>query len=189
MNINDINEGITGHKKRLRVGRGSGSGQGKTAGRGHNGHKSRSGYSSHPTFQGGDLPLVRRIPKRGFNNKFAVTVVSVNLGQIAEVFDAGDEINPETLQQRGVVKRRFDELKVLGDGEVTKPLSITAHRFSQAALDKLAAVGGTGTIIQARRTPKQRVAELAGTEAAGSKKSSGKQSAGQKAAGKKSGKR
>ena len=162
MNITEINEGITKHKKRTRLGRGIGSGQGKTAGRGHNGHKSRSGYSRHPTFQGGDLPLVRRIPKRGFNNKFALTVVSINLGQIAEFFDSGDAINPETLQERGIVKRRFDELKVLADGELTKPLTITAHRFSQAALDKLAAVGGTATVIQARRTPKQRVADLAG---------------------------
>lgn len=164
MNIAEINQGITKHKKRTRLGRGSGSGQGKTAGRGHNGHKSRSGYSRHPTFQGGDLPLVRRIPKRGFNNKFALTVVSINLGQIAEVFDAGDEINPKTLQERGVIKRRFDEIKVLGDGEVTKPLAITAHRFSQSALDKLAAIGGTATVVRARRSPKQRVADLAGKQ-------------------------
>jgi large subunit ribosomal protein L15 len=162
MNISEINEGITKHKKRTRIGRGSGSGQGKTAGRGHNGHKSRSGYSRHPTFQGGDLPLVRRIPKRGFNNKFALTVVSVNLAQIAQVFGADDEINPTTLQERGVIKRRFDEIKVLGDGEVTQALKISAHRFSQSALDKLQAAGGTATVVQARRTPKQRVADLAG---------------------------
>jgi large subunit ribosomal protein L15 len=162
MNISEINEGITKHKKRTRIGRGIGSGQGKTAGRGHNGHKSRSGYSRHPTFQGGDLPLVRRIPKRGFNNKFALTVVSVNLGQIAQVFGAGDEITPTTLQERGVIKRRFDEIKVLGDGEVTQALKISAHRFSQSALDKLQAVGGTATVLVARRTPKQRVADLAG---------------------------
>lgn len=162
MNISEINEGITKHKKRTRIGRGIGSGQGKTAGRGHNGHKSRSGYSRHPTFQGGDLPLVRRIPKRGFHNKFALTVVSVNLGQIAQVFGADDEINPRTLQDRGVIKRRFDEIKVLGDGEVTQALKISAHRFSQSALDKLQAAGGTATVVKARRTPKQRVADLAG---------------------------
>jgi len=162
MNLAEINEGITKHKKRTRLGRGPGSGQGKTAGRGHNGHKSRSGYSRHPTFQGGDLPLVRRIPKRGFNNKFALTVVAINLGQIAEFFDTDDVINPQTLQERGIIKRRFDEIKVLGDGELTKPLKISAHRFSQAALDKLASVGGTATTVKARRTPKQRVADLAG---------------------------
>lgn len=162
MNLNEINQGITGHKKRLRVGRGSGSGHGKTAGMGHNGHKSRSGYSRHPTFQGGDLPLVRRIPKRGFHNKFALTVVAVNLGQIAELFEAGDEINPKTMQDRGLIKRRCDEIKVLGDGELTKPLKISANKFSQAALEKLKAAGGTATVVQARRTPKQRVADLAG---------------------------
>jgi large subunit ribosomal protein L15 len=161
MNINEINDGITKHKKRLRIGRGIGSGHGKTAGRGHNGHKSRSGYSRHPTFQGGDLPLVRRIPKRGFHNKFALTVVAVNLAQIAEVFDAGDEINPTTLQDRGLIKRRFDEIKVLGDGELTKPLKIAAHRFSETALEKLKAAGGSATVVIARRTPKQRVADLA----------------------------
>lgn len=162
MNINEINEGITKHKKRDRIGRGIGTGKGKTAGRGHNGHKSRSGYSRHPVFQGGDLPLVRRIPKRGFNNKFALTVVAVNLGQINEVFNAGEEVNPTTLQERGLIKRRFDEIKVLGDGELTKGLKVSAHKFSQSALEKLSAAGGSGTVLKARRTPKQRVAELAG---------------------------
>ncbi|MGN6546269.1 MAG: 50S ribosomal protein L15 [Aureliella sp.] len=162
MNINEINEGITKHKKRDRIGRGIGTGKGKTAGRGHNGHKSRSGYSRHPVFQGGDLPLVRRIPKRGFHNKFALTVVAVNLGQINEVFNAGEEVNPTTLQERGLIKRRFDEIKVLGDGELTKGLKVSAHKFSQSALEKLSAAGGSGTVLKARRTPKQRVAELAG---------------------------
>jgi len=162
MSISEINEGITKHKKRDRIGRGIGSGKGKTAGRGHNGHKSRSGYSRHPTFQGGDLPLVRRIPKRGFHNKFALTVVAVNLGQIDEAFAAGEEVTPATLQERGVVKRRFDELKVLGDGEVTKALKISAHKFSQSAIDKLKAAGGSANVVKARRTPKQRVADLAG---------------------------
>jgi large subunit ribosomal protein L15 len=161
MSIAQINEGVTTHKKRDRIGRGIGSGKGKTAGRGHNGHKSRSGYSRHPTFQGGDLPLVRRIPKRGFHNKFALTVVAVNLGDIDEVFAAGEEINPFTLQERGLVKRRFDEIKILGDGEVTKALKIAAHKFSQSALDKLSAAGGSATVLRARRTPKQRVADLA----------------------------
>ena len=162
MNISEINQGITKHKKRLRVGRGSGSGHGKTSGSGHNGHKSRSGYSRHPTFQGGDLPLVRRIPKRGFHNKFALTVVAVNVAQIAELFEAGDEINPKTMQERGLIKRRCDEIKVLGDGELTKPLKISANKFSQSAIEKIKAAGGSATVVQARRTPKQRVADLAG---------------------------
>jgi large subunit ribosomal protein L15 len=162
MNINEVNQGITKHKKRDRIGRGIGSGKGKTAGRGHNGHKSRSGYSRHPVFQGGDLPLVRRVPKRGFHNKFALTVVAVNLADIDQVFAAGEEVNPVTLQERGLIKRRFDEIKVLGDGEVTKALKISAHKFSQTALEKLSAAGGSGTVLKARRTPKQRVADLAG---------------------------
>ena len=161
MNLNEINEGVTTHKKRDRIGRGIGSGKGKTAGRGHNGHKSRSGYSRHPTFQGGDLPLARRIPKRGFHNKFALTVVAVNLGQIDEAFAAGEEVTPVTLQERGLIKRRFDEIKVLGDGELTKALKVSAHKFSQAAIDKLGAAGGSATVVKARRTPKQRVADLA----------------------------
>jgi large subunit ribosomal protein L15 len=161
MNLDQVNDGIVKNRKSRRLGRGPGSGQGKTAGRGHNGHKSRSGYSRHPTFQGGDLPLVRRIPKRGFHNKFALEVVAVNLGQINAAFEAGEEVTPEALQAKGVVKKRFDELKVLGDGEMTKALKISAHRFSGSAKEKIEAAGGSATVVVARRTPKQRVADLA----------------------------
>ncbi|MFO1064293.1 MAG: 50S ribosomal protein L15 [Pirellulales bacterium] len=161
MNIDQVNEGIEKHRKRKRIGRGSGSGHGKTSGRGHNGHKSRSGYSRHPVFQGGDLPLVRRIPKRGFHNKFAITVVSINVGQIDAAFDAGEEVCPKSLQTKGVIKRRFDEIKVLGDGELTKPLKISAHQFSASAQEKIKAAGGTATVVVARRTPDERVAALA----------------------------
>ncbi len=161
MRIDQVNEGITKNRLRRRLGRGPGSGQGKTAGRGHNGHKSRSGYSRHPAFQGGDLPMIRRIPKRGFNNRYALTVVSVNVGRLAEEFAAGEEITPQTLQQKGIVKRVHDEIKILGDGTVDKALKVSAHRFSESAKEKITAAGGTVTVLKAKRTPDERVADLA----------------------------
>lgn len=161
MNLDEVNQGNTRNRKRRRIGRGSGSGQGKTAGKGHNGHKSRSGYSRHPIFQGGDLPMVRRIPKRGFHNRFASTVVAINVGQICDEFESGDAVTPQLLKDRGIVKLRFDELKVLGDGEVTMPLKITAHSFSQSAKEKIESAGGTVIRVAAKKTPKQRVADLA----------------------------
>ena len=98
MNLDDVHRGIKKNKKRKRIGRGPGSGTGKTAGRGHKGQKSRSGYSAHPIFQGGAMPLVRRVPKRGFNNKFALSVMAVNVSELERVFAAGDEVNPKTLR-------------------------------------------------------------------------------------------
>lgn len=161
MRIDDVNTGITKHRKRQRIGRGNGSGQGKTAGRGQDGHKSRSGYSRHPGMLGEDLPMIRRIPKRGFFNKFAQTVIALNVGDLAAVFEAGEEVTPQSLQERGIVKKVFDEIKILGDGEMDKPLKISAHRFSDSAKEKIAAAGGTATVLRAKRTPKQRVADLA----------------------------
>jgi large subunit ribosomal protein L15 len=165
MRIDQVNEGIVKNRKRRRIGRGPGSGQGKTAGRGHNGHKSRSGYSRHPAFQGGDLPMIRRIPKRGFFNRYALTVVAVNVSRLSEEFAAGEEVTPESLQAKGIVKRVFDEIKILGDGTVDKPLKVSAHRFSDSAKEKIAAAGGTVTVVKAKRTPKERVAELASQSA------------------------
>lgn len=161
MRIDDVNQGITKNRLRRRIGRGNGSGQGKTSGRGQDGHKSRSGYSRHPGMVGEDLPMIRRIPKRGFFNKFAQTVVAINVGDLAAVFNAGDEITPETLQERGIIKKRFDEIKVLGDGEIDKALKVSAHRFSASAEQKIAAAGGSVTKLRAKRTPKERVADLA----------------------------
>jgi large subunit ribosomal protein L15 len=161
MRIDDVNKGITKHRKTRRLGRGNGTGQGKTSGRGQDGHKSRSGYSRHPGMVGEDLPMIRRIPKRGFHNKFALTVIALNVGDLAAVFEAGEEVTPQILQERGIVKKRFDELKILGDGVIDKPLKISAHRFSSSASEMIAAAGGTATVLRAKRTPKQRVAELA----------------------------
>ena len=152
MNLDDVHRGVETHKKRLRVGRGTGSGRGKTAGRGHKGQKSRSGWSSHPAFQGGTMPLVRRVPKRGFHNQFALAVATVNVGELEDAFSAGDEVTPDSLRERSVVRRRYDVLKVLGDGELTKKLTISAHRFSKSALEKIEKAGGQ-TIVLPGRAP------------------------------------
>ena len=130
MNLEEINKDVQINKARKRIGRGIGSKTGKTSGRGHNGHKSRSGYSRHPMFNGGDLPLVRRIPKRGFHNRWAEIVFGVNLGDIDEVFLAGEEVTATTLREKGLVKVRCDEVKILGDGELTKILKFIVTRAS-----------------------------------------------------------
>ncbi|MCA9183054.1 MAG: uL15 family ribosomal protein, partial [Planctomycetales bacterium] len=105
--------------------------------------------------------MIRRIPKRGFFNKFAQTVIALNVGDLSSVFAAGEEVTPAILQERGIVKKRFDEIKILGDGEMDKALKISAHRFSASATEKIAAAGGSATVLRAKRTPKQRVADLA----------------------------
>ncbi|MBI1903963.1 MAG: 50S ribosomal protein L15 [Planctomycetia bacterium] len=148
MNINHVHRGITKHKKTRRKGRGPGTGQGKTAGRGHKGQKAVSGSSFHPSFEGGQMPLARRIPKRGFHNKFAKSVFAVNLGQIDAVFAAGEDVTPDSLRQKRLLKGRFDVIKVLGDGELTKKLNVTAHRFSAQAREKIAKAGGQAVDIQ-----------------------------------------
>jgi len=111
-------------------------------------------------FNGGDLPLVRRIPKRGFHNRWAEIVFGVNLGDIDEVFAAGEEVTATTLREKGLVKVRCDEVKILGDGELTKVLKFIVTRASGSAKEKIAKSGGSIEIIAAKRTPKERVAAL-----------------------------
>ncbi len=162
MIINDVHRGIKKNKKRKRIGRGPGSGHGKTSGRGHNGQGSRSGSSSHPTFQGGMMPMIRRIPKRGFNNRWALTVAVVNLGQIDQAFAAGEEVTLESLAAKNLAKGRFDVLKVLGDGELSKKLKIAAHRFSKSAAEKIEK-SGSEMVVLAGKTPvkeKQRAKKI-----------------------------
>ena len=142
MRLDEVHQGITKNKKRRRVGRGPGSGHGKTSGRGHKGQGSRAGWSQHPTFQGGAMPLVRRVPKRGFNNKWGKKVVIVNVGDLESVFQAGDEVTPELLEKTPLLGHRFDELKILGNGELSKKLTVSAHRFSQSAAEKIEKAGG-----------------------------------------------
>ena len=141
MIINDVHRGITKNKKRKRVGRGPGSGHGKTSGRGYNGQGSRSGVSKLSIFVGGMTPLVRRIPKRGFHNRFGIDVAVVNVGQLDKAFNAGEEVTLEALAAKNLAKGRFDELKVLGNGELTKKLKISAHQFSKSAEDKIKKAG------------------------------------------------
>jgi len=160
MNLNDVHRGIQKNRKRKRIGRGPGSGHGKTAGRGHKGHKSRSGYSRKPNFQGGAMPMFRRVPKRGFNNRWATTIFAVNVGQINEAFEDGAEVTLEALSAKDLAKGTFDEVKILGDGEITKKLTISAHRFSKSAEEKITAAGGKVNKLPAKRTPEERVEAL-----------------------------
>lgn len=161
MNLNDVHRGIQKNRKRKRIGRGPGSGTGKTSGRGHKGHKSRSGYSRKPNFQGGAMPMFRRVPKRGFNNRWAVTVFAVNVGKLNDRFNDGDEVTLAAMAAKDVAKGTFDEVKILGDGELTKKLTVSAHRFSKSAEEKITAAGGTVVKLIAKRTPAERVAALA----------------------------
>ena len=160
MNLEEVNNGVEINRPRKRIGRGVGSKTGKTSGRGRDGHKSRSGYSRHPMFNGGDTPIYMRTPKRGFHNRFAEDVVGVNVGAINGAFDDGAEVTPADIRHKGVVKVRFDELKILGTGEVTKKLHLVVPRISEYAKQKIEAAGGSVKIVAAKRTPKQRVAEL-----------------------------
>ena len=135
-------------RNRKRVGRGPGSGLGKTAGRGEKGQKSRSGFARKPGFEGGQMPLHRRLPKRGFTNAdFRKEYATVNLGRL-EVFEAGTIVTPELLVKHGIVKRLGDGLKVLADGQLTKALTVHAHRFSGKAQERIATLGGKAELIQ-----------------------------------------
>ena len=147
MNLSDVNRGVHKARPRKRLGRGIGSGQGKTAGRGHKGQGSRNGVSFSPIFQGGTMPLVRRIPKRGFNNSWAKSVIVVNVGELNEAFKAGDEVTPDALAAANLVRGRYDELKVLGDGELKKKLKVSAHKFSKTAADKITQAGGEAIVL------------------------------------------
>ncbi len=147
MNLDDVNRGITKNKKRKRIGRGTGSGHGKTCGRGHKGQRSRAGYSVHPTFEGGQMPLVRRVPKRGFNNRWALSVMTVNIGDLEMAFDEGAEVTPASLKEKSLAKQRYDVLKILGDGPLTKKLKVAAHRFSKSAKEKIEQAGGEVVIL------------------------------------------
>jgi large subunit ribosomal protein L15 len=147
MNLNDVNRGIHKNKSRKRIGRGPGSGHGKTSTRGSKGQGSRSGSSVSPIFEGGQMPLVRRIPKRGFNNQWADCVAAVNLGVLEKHFQSGEEVTPDSLRTKQVIKGRYDVLKVLGDGQFTKSLKISAHKFSASALEKIEKAGGQAVVL------------------------------------------
>ena len=134
------------HPKK-RIGRGQGSGNGKTAGRGHKGAKSRSGFKFKRGFEGGQMPLHRRVPKRGFHNPFRVEYAVVNLDAIGAKFDVGTVVTPELLVERGLIHRADRPVKVLARGEVGKALTVRAHKFSGKAAEKILAAGGTAEAI------------------------------------------
>jgi len=139
MKLHELKPAPGAKRPKKRVGRGPGSGNGKTAGRGHKGQRSRSGYSQRLGFEGGQMPLIRRVPKRGFTNLFRTEYAVVNVGRLAALEDA--EVTPELLAMEGLVRAGLP-VKVLGEGEVAKAIVVSAHRFSKSAREKIEAAGG-----------------------------------------------
>ena len=142
MKLNELRPAEGSTKASFRVGRGPGSGNGKTAGKGHKGQNARSGGGVRPGFEGGQLPLYRKLPKRGFHNKFATVYAIVNVEALNNNFQDGDVVTLEALLAKKVVRKAYDGLKVLGDGELTKKLTVQATVFSAAAKEKITAAGG-----------------------------------------------
>ena len=147
MELHDLKPAPGATRTRRRVGRGPGSGAGKTAGKGHKGQKSRSGYSRRFGFEGGQMPLVRRLPKRGFTNNFRIEFEVVNLRDLERVFGDGDVVSPESLVDKGLVRKGAKPVKILGSGELTKKLSVKAHKFSTAAQSSIEKVGGSCEVV------------------------------------------
>jgi large subunit ribosomal protein L15 len=148
MYIHEITAIAGAHKKRKRVGRGKGSGHGKTCGRGHKGDGSRSGFSIPLTYEGGQMPLFRRIPKRGFNNaNFTMRYEVVNVSQLDRLFDDGAAVGVQEMVVAGLIDSPASRIKVLGDGELSKKLNVTAHKFSKSAEQKISGCGGTIKVV------------------------------------------
>jgi large subunit ribosomal protein L15 len=146
MKLNELKPAHGSSKKRKRVGRGDGSGHGKTSCRGHKGQGARSGGNTKPGFEGGQMPLQRRLPKRGFHNPFRIEMAVVNVGQL-DMLPAGSEVTPENLSERGLLNGKNRRVKVLGEGSISKALTVRAHGFSAAAKDKIEAAGGKAELI------------------------------------------
>lgn len=142
ISLNNVHPAKGSTHKKKRVGRGPGSGLGKTAGRGEKGQKSRSGYSAKLGFEGGQMPLHRRLPKRGFTNIFKKRWLEVSVAALEQHFQANEEVTPELLHQRGVIKKAKHDVVVLGNGELSKALRISAHRFTKSAREKIEKAGG-----------------------------------------------
>jgi large subunit ribosomal protein L15 len=149
LSLNNLHPAKGSTHKKKRLGRGPGTGLGKTAGRGHKGQKSRSGYSSKTGFEGGQMPLHRRLPKRGFTNIFKKHWIEVRLDALENSFAADAEITPEVLHKRGIIKKAKHDIVVLGNGNVTKALKVSAHRFTKSAREKIEKAGGTASLIGA----------------------------------------
>jgi large subunit ribosomal protein L15 len=147
MKLNNLKVNEGARKVSKRVGRGTSSGMGKTSGKGHKGQKARSGYSRKAGFEGGQLPLYRRLPKRGFSNaEFKVTYAVINLSDLNK-FDEGTVVTPELLKETGIVKNQLSGIKVLGNGVLEKKLTVKAHKFSMTAKEKIEATGGKVEVI------------------------------------------
>lgn len=146
MKLHELKPNPGSTKNRKRLGRGTATGQGKTAGRGMNGQKSRSGGGVRPGFEGGQMPLYRRLPKRGFTNIFGTQFAEINV-EVLNKFEDGAEITPEILKSEGILKKQLDGVKILGNGELAKKLTVKAHKFSKSAVEKIEAAGGKAEVI------------------------------------------
>ncbi|MCC6543396.1 MAG: 50S ribosomal protein L15 [Nitrospirae bacterium] len=147
MKLNELRPAKGAKKKRKIVGRGPGSGHGKTSTKGHKGQLARSGGGKGPGFEGGQMPLHRRLIKRGFNNPFKIRYDVVNLDTLEKYFHAGEAVTPETLSGKGIIKRSADAVKILSRGEISKPLSVQANKFSRKAVEMILSAGGTAEVI------------------------------------------
>lgn len=146
MKLNELQPAVGSKKSPRRLGRGTGSGLGKTSGKGHKGAKARSGGGKRPGFEGGQMPLYRRVPKRGFNNIFGTEYAEVNVERL-EIFNDGDTVTAETLLEAGIIRKTLDGVKILGNGDLTKKLTVQAQKFTAGAKEKIEAVGGKAEVI------------------------------------------
>lgn len=146
MKMHELSPAVGSTKESKRIGRGHGSGNGKTAGKGHKGQKARAGHGMRPGFEGGQMPLQRRVPKRGFNNIFAEEWAAVNVSAL-EVFEDGAVVDAAALNEKGIVKKAGLPVKVLGNGKLTKKLTVKLNAFSQSAAEKINAAGGKAEVI------------------------------------------
>ena len=146
MKLSDLKPAPGARQDRKRVGRGPGSGIGKTAGRGHKGRKARSGGNTPPGYEGGQMPLQRRLPKRGFKNPFSVEYAVINVGDLVR-FESNQTVDAAELVRSGMVKGRWDGIKLLGKGDIDRPLTVRLHQFSQSARAKIEAAGGTIEVV------------------------------------------
>ncbi len=146
MKLHELTPAFGSVKEAKRIGRGHGSGNGKTAGKGHKGQKARAGHGMRPGFEGGQMPLQRRVPKRGFNNIFAEEVIAINVSAL-NVFEDGAVVDAAALADKGIVKKASYPVKVLGKGEITKKLTVKLNAFSASAAEKIAAAGGKTEVI------------------------------------------
>lgn len=148
MKLNELSPADGSKKAVKRIGRGPASGQGKTAGKGHKGAKARSGYSRRPGFEGGQMPLQRRVPKRGFNNIFRTEYAVVNVASLQERFEENAVVDTAALKNCGLVKKELDGVKILGNGELTKPLTVKVAAFTKSAAQKIEAAGGSAEVVK-----------------------------------------